>query len=719
MSWHSGLRRCVLVGFAALCLAGFGILAQEQSFFTSSGAVGLTAAQASRGKAIYDDNCANCHGANLDDGQFGPPLRGSAFKMQWSSQSANALFSYIAAKMPPSAPAGLSDRSYSDVEAYVLRANGVAPGNSELAPARTQAEITIRTTNQDATYQSVIEARKKLLAGLTPVTEAMLQRPADGDWLVWRRTYQNLAFSPLKQIGAANIHDLGVAWSLALPLSANEITPLVHDGVLFVESGASIQALSAATGELLWQYTRSLPDGLHNGREARIKNLAIFGDRLYAPTADGHMIALETKTGKLVWDHEVISRDQGMHEGEIDGVPFHLNGGPIVAKGKVIIGTSLGINTGGGNFIVGLDAATGQEAWRFSTIARPGEPGGDSWNGAPFEQRFGGGVWTSGSYDPARNLVYFGTGNTYDIGTLMLPQARVGESKDALYTDSTLALDPDTGKLVWHSQHMKRDVWDLDWVFEQSLLTLPVNGKPTELVVTGGKTAIFEAMDRATGKHVFSRDLGLQNIVTAIDPVTGEETINPALEPEPGKTKLLCPNSNGARNWPTTAFDPASYILYVPLIETCTDYSWTPRGPAEIAAGGNDIHFAQRPRPDGDGKFGRLEAINLATGRVLWTHRQRAPLASSLLATGGGLVFSGALDRFFSAYDASSGKLLWQTQLNAAPNSSPVTYSVQGQQYVAVVAGGGGPTSGSSSLTPEIINPPGGTTLWVFKLPAR
>jgi alcohol dehydrogenase (cytochrome c) len=153
---------------------------------------------------------------------------------------------------------------------------------------------------------------------------------------------------------------------------------------------------------------------------------------------------------------------------------------------------------------------------------------------------------------------------------------------------------------------------------------------------------------------------------------------------------------------------PASYILYVPLVETCTDYSWTPRSAAEIAAGGDDIHFAQRPRPDGDGKFGRIEAINLATGRVLWIHRQRAPLASSLLATQGGLVFVGALDRFFSAYDAATGKLLWQTQLNAAPNSSPVTYSVQGEQYVAVVAGGGGPlSSASASLTPEIDQPPG------------
>ncbi len=705
--------RCVLVGVGAIsCLTTFGVLAQDQSFFTGGAAVSLTEEQASRGKVVYDNSCGSCHGANLDNGQFGPSLRGSAFKMHWGSQSVDALFTYIATKMPPAAPGGLGDRAYSDVEAYILSANGVPASGKELAPARTQSDIAVRTSNKDATYQAVMEARQKLLAGITPVTEEMLQHPG-GEWLVWRGSYQNLAFSPLKQINKSNARDLGIAWSLALPAGGNETTPLVHDGILFVENGASIQALNAATGEVLWQYTRTLPEALHNGQQSRMKNIAIFGNALYAPTPDGHVIALETKTGKLIWDHAV------MQEGKEGRAPFSLTGGPVVAKGKVMIGTSLGINTGGGNYIVGLDAATGNEAWRFNTIAKPGEPGGDSWNGAPFEQRFGGGVWTSGSYDPARNLVYFGTGNTYDIGTLMLPQPRVGESRDALYTDSTLALNPDTGKLVWHRQHMKRDVWDLDWVFEQSLLTLPVNGKPTELVVTGGKTAIFDAMDRATGKYLFSRDLGLQNIVTAIDPGTGEETTNPALEPEPGKTKLLCPNANGARNWLTTAFDPASYILYVPLVETCADYSWTPRSPAQIAAGGDDIHFAQKPRPDGDGKFGRLEAINLATGKVLWIHRQRAPLVSSLLATGGGLVFVGALDRFFSAYDAASGKLLWQTQLNAAPNSSPVTYSVQGEQYVAVVAGNGFLSSASASLTPEVDTAAAGTTLWVFKLPSR
>src|SRR5580658_4908590 len=156
MSWHNTSRRFVVLSGAALCLTGFGVLAQEQGFFTSGSAVGVTAAQASRGKAIYDDNCASCHGANLDDGQFGPPLRGSAFKSHWSSQSADALFSYIAARMPPSAPGGLNNRAYSDVEAYVLRANGVAAGNRELAPVRTQSDITIPTTHRDETYQSVM-----------------------------------------------------------------------------------------------------------------------------------------------------------------------------------------------------------------------------------------------------------------------------------------------------------------------------------------------------------------------------------------------------------------------------------------------------------------------------------------------------------------------------------------------------------------------------------
>lgn len=294
-----------------------------------------------------------------------------------------------------------------------------------------------------------------------------------------------------------------------------------------------------------------------------------------------------------------------------------------------------------------------------------------------------------------------------------------GDSNDGLYTESTLALDPDTGKLVWYYQHMNRDVWDLDWVFEQLLLTLPVHGKPTDLVVSGGKMAIFDAVDRASGKYEFSKDLGLQNLVVSIDPKTGKKTIDPKLEPVANKPELVCPTSNGARNWPSTSYDPQTHILYVPLAEACMDYTWVPGTPAQTAAGGLDIRFNLRVRPDSDGKMGRLDAVNLETRKIVWMDRQRAPISSAMLTTGGGLLFSGSQDRKFTAYDAGTGKPLWQAGLNATPSSYPITYAIGGRQYVAVVSGGGGPLdAGDHSLAPEFDNPSGGITLWIFALPA-
>jgi alcohol dehydrogenase (cytochrome c) len=328
-------------------------------------------------------------------------------------------------------------------------------------------------------------------------------------------------------------------------------------------------------------------------------------------------------------------------------------------------------------------------------------------------------VWSIGSYDPELNLLYFGTGNTYDVGTLLIP--RTGKdlsNNDALYTDSTVALNADTGKLVWYYQHMNRDVWDLDWVFERSLVTLPLNGKPTKLVVTGGKSAIFDALSAVDGTYQFSKDLGVQNLVASIEPRSGRKIIKPELEPQAGRTDLICPVASGARNWPTTAIDPSSGYLYVPLATNyCMDYSWAARDKGEVAAGGDDLRLRGRPRPGNDGQFGRIDAIDLKTRQIVWSHPQRAPVASSLLVSAGGLLFSGARDRQFRAFDAANGKVLWQMRLNASPSSSPASYSVDGTQYVVVVAGGGGAfDSGTRSLTPEIIDPPAGTTLWVFRI---
>jgi alcohol dehydrogenase (cytochrome c) len=727
----------IRVGCAVGAACVLGGAAAAQSFF-DSGPVGFTAQQAARGRQAHMENCASCHGPHLNDGQFAPPLKGAAFKAHWHDQSLEALQTLIVKRMPPASPGSLGSGTYADIEAFLMQENGDQAGTVELAPTSASANsapaeaaqvsehnAVPRTVgaslmdNMDGPYHSVMAERKSLLDKMTPVSDAMLRAPAAADWLMWRGTYATLGYSPLDQINKSSVRNLRVAWTLALPASANEAAPLVHDGVLFVEGANTVEAVNAADGNILWQYVRALPEALHNGRDARMKGLAIYEDNLYAPTADGHIVALDARTGALRWDRAVVTPEQGVHPGQFDGAFFHISGGPLVAHGNVIVGVSLGIDTGGGDFIIGLDARSGNEKWRFNTIARPGQPGGDTWNGAPVGERYGSGVWSIGSYDPDLNLVYFGTGNTYDVGTLLARRGGKSVSNnDALYTDSTLALDADTGKLSWFYQHMNRDVWDLDWAFEQSLITLPVAGKPTKLVVTGGKSAIFDAVNRVDGKYAFSKDLGLQNVVASIDSKTGKKSINPALEPKAGRTDLICPAATGARSWPTTAIDPTSGLLYVPLLNNaCMDYTWVERDSDKIAAGGMDVRLDGRPKPDNDGNFGRIEAIDLKTRQVVWSTRQRAPVASSLLASAGGLVWSGARDRQFRAYDAATGKVLWRVGLSASPSSSPATYSVEGVQYLAVVAGGGGAfDAGSRSLTPEIIDPAAGTTLWVFKL---
>jgi alcohol dehydrogenase (cytochrome c) len=696
--------------------------ASAQGFFAADPAAQYTTEQAARGQEVYGQACLSCHGAALDGTQFGPPLKGAVFEAHWRGHSRTEFSEKLRATMPPGKLGTIGAEGYAQIEAYILKMNGAPPSAS--APPGTSAATApraaadgasmmglMRGRENDPLYLAALKSRKDKLAALTLVSDAMLRHPPTADWLMWRRSYEALGYSPLQQINRSNVARLRTAWSWVLPQSANEITPLVHDGVMFVYSGTAVQALDAASGNLLWQYTRSVPGGVGLGA-SHARSLAIYGDELFAPTPDGHMIALDVRTGELRWDQEVIP---GGSRGGLQ-----LNSAPIVARGIVIVGVSLGTSSPGGCFIVGLDAATGKERWRFHTIARPGEPGGDSWNGAPLEERFGGGVWVGGSYDPELDLVYFGIGNTYDTATLLEPRPGAAgvSSNDALYTDSTVALRPDTGALLWHYQHQKRDVWDLDWVFEQSLVTLQIDGHSRKLVVTGGKTALFDAVDAATGAFVFATDLGVQNVVTAVDPVTGEKTVNPAVQPEAGKAKLLCPNSIGARNWMSTAVNAELRVLYVPILENCADYTYVPRTAAQTAQGGLDMRFTSRAPQNHDGNFGRLVALNLQTRQILWSHRQRMPFAGSALATAGGVLFTGDVDRYFYAYDQTSGKELWRTRLNAAAESSPVTFAANGRQYVAVVVGSGSPMGAASrAFVPEVLVPAAAVTLFVFELP--
>jgi alcohol dehydrogenase (cytochrome c) len=262
-------------------------------------------------------------------------------------------------------------------------------------------------------------------------------------------------------------------------------------------------------------------------------------------------------------------------------------------------------------------------------------------------------------------------------------------------------------------------VWDQDWAFEQTVVTLGTGASARRAVVTSGKTAVFEAVDAATGKFLFAHDTGLSNLYASIDPATGDKRNNAALEPVPGKPLLLCPSNLGARNWPATSFNPATGILYVPMQESCAEFTWNPRGAKETANGGSDIAFKPRMRPGSDGKLGRLMAIDLNARRAVWTHRQRMPLASSALATAGGVVFISDQARNLSAFDQDSGAVLWQTLLPAAAESTPVTYAVGGRQFVAVVSGEGSHLgSYNRGLVAELGDPVTDISLQVFALPA-
>ena len=549
---------------------------------------------------------------------------------------------------------------------------------------------------------------------ITPVTEQMLRNPPAADWLMFRRTYDGAGYSPLDSINKNNVKNLTVSWTWALSTGATEITPIVHDGVLFIFNYADkVQALNATNGDLLWEYKRDLPAKLvtDGGNVLAKRNMAIFGDNLIVATSDAHLIALNVKTGKITWDHATADWTKG----------WRYTGGPLVAGGKIMQGMSgCGNAQPGGCFVTGHDPATGKEVWRFNTIAQPGTPGGDTWNDMPVEKRHGASTWNAGSYDVDSNTYIVGVGQPYPWIAEMsgLSPKKDGAKNDALYTDSTLALDPATGKLKWHFQHLHNDTWDLDYAYERILVDLPYKGKTRKALVTVGKLGIIEVLDRTTGEWLWHKETVYQNVVKSIDPKTGDKTINEESVPHIGKTTVNCPADPGGRGWPATSYSPKTKMLYLPLNEYCSDTTPTPLGPGEVYTGGGRAIYARKPIPNSDGNIGRVDAVGLDNQKSAWSYRTRAPQTGAVLATGGGLVFSGSWDRYIRAFDDRTGKLLWQIRTSNAVNSFPITYAVKGKQYVAVSVGNGSSHARSlATLTPEIRNPDGGSSLWVFALP--
>jgi PQQ-dependent dehydrogenase (methanol/ethanol family) len=517
-----------------------------------------------------------------------------------------------------------------------------------------------------------------------PVTDAMLKSPAPGDWLMWRRTLNGWGYSPLEQIDKRNVGSLREVWSHAMGQGIQESTPLVYDGTMYVPNrGDYVQAFDAKSGTMLWEYQRQFPEGVQGGTN---RNLAIWGTTLIDAGGDNTMYALDARTGKLVWETPVLDPT----------LPARASSGPIVANGKVITGRQCQpAATHESCVITAHDAATGKELWRTRTIPRKGEPGDESWGDVPMEQRWHVGTWMVPSYDPDLDRTYIGTSVTIPAPKFILG----GADKQHLYHNSTLALNPADGKIVWHYQHLL-DHWDLDHPFERLLVDTAVAPDPSEVawinprvrpgerrrVMTGipGKTGIVYTLDRATGEFLWARPTVMQNVVKNIDGATGKVEVDPArVFTKAGEKIFVCPGTNGGKNWPAGAYSPRTNSMYMPMQNMCMNATVQSGERDPKLVYGFDNEYLAAP---GAANIGVVWAISAEKGTTLWKHEQ-ASGAMSLAATGGGLVFGGDAQGVFRAFDDTTGAVLWEKDLGAPVSGYPVSFAVDGKQYVAVTTG--------------------------------
>jgi len=557
------------------------------------------------------------------------------------------------------------------------------------------------------------------VAKVKAVTDQMLTKPDPADWLMWRRTLDSWGYSPLNQITKQNVGKLRMVWTRGLGPGVQEGTPLVHDGVLFFPNpNDTIQAINAATGDLIWEYKRPIPEdiGKYFPTPTANRNIAIYGDKIIDTSEDDFVFGLNVATGTLAFQTKIADyREYSAQE----------TSGPIVANGKIISGR--GCEPRGeadACVITAHDAVSGKELWRTRTIPRPGEPGSESWGDTPLNLRRHVGTWMVPSFDAQTNLVIIGTSVTSPAPKFQL----AGNDKKYLYHNSTLALDADTGRIVWYYQHIV-DHWDLDHPFERILVDTAVAPDPKEVpwinprlksgerrrVVTGipGKTGIVYTLDLKTGEFLWARPTTPQNVVTKIDGATGEVTVNPETTfSKGGQARFVCPISGGGKNWWAGSYSPLTNAMYEPLENICGIV--TPISDTVVANSLYGITMKAQMAP-GQDKIGTVQAISAETGRLLWKYEQPAA-TYSLVATGGRLIFFGDQGGYFHALDQDTGKELWSINLGSPVSGYPITFSVNGKQYVAASTGGALGGARANPLTPQI-RPSANSAIYVFALP--
>jgi alcohol dehydrogenase (cytochrome c) len=553
-----------------------------------------------------------------------------------------------------------------------------APQQAPPQPPPAQAPPPQAQPAPGAKPQAAIDS--PLLRNYSVVTKARLLKPEDRNWLQIRRTYDGWGYSPLEEIKPSNVSRLKLVWSAKTDeQGAHQAPPLINNGVMFISTpNNQVAAYDAVKGTLLWRYKRVRPATAFVAHPSN-RGLALYNDKVYYGAGEAVVVALDAKTGKEVWAKEVYD----------NSYRYYITMAPLAADGKILIGASGG-EFGVRGYIAALDPETGNELWRAYTVPAPGEPGSETWPKGDQWKTGGASVWVTGNYDPETNLAFFGTGN----GGPWMGDQRPG---DNLYVASTVAIDAATGRIKGHFQYNPNESWDWDEVSPPLLIDFRRNGRTIKGLVNASRSGYLWFLERTSGaiRFVDGKPYVHQNVYRSLDPQTGRPDVDPDKKPGTGKEAQYCPGLHGGKNWPPAAYSPRTRMIYIPANNNlCSTMAGVPvtyqkgQGFTGSKFGGTQL------RPGAD-HVGEVQAWNVDTGQKVWTHTYRMANWGPLLATGGGLVFGGGTpDQKFRAFDAATGKLLWETETSSGVEGPPSSFEVGGKQYIAVLTGWGADASG-------------------------